>query len=123
MLSNDSGGIAVKPFYDDASAHVPILGQRMIVWASYMADCSRAGTAYFPMPNVQPKSTWDAIETPMLASTSMRSGKSTLSDAPWDSTASEATRFFELMTLESFLSTGYSFADGMKHPSLLQLYL
>lgn len=112
VLSDGSGGSAVKLFYDDASAHMPILGQRMTVWATYIADSSRAGTGHFP--NVQcpteiylgrHRNTHDVFHS--HSPQEVNSFRSPIGFDP-----ERDHELLGLMTFENFLSTGYSFTDG-----------
>ncbi|KAK8056650.1 hypothetical protein PG993_001877 [Apiospora rasikravindrae] len=114
VVSDGSAAIAVKIFYGKPTHHVPILGQRVTIWSTYLSHAKKAEIGHIPLVH---------------CSTTIYPGRNQAShivfhqDHPGSRETSMLREPLEfdpetpddlrgLMTLKSFLDAGYDMGDG-----------
>ncbi|KAI0108472.1 hypothetical protein F4814DRAFT_451754 [Daldinia grandis] len=114
VISDGSGAIAVKLYYAKASDYQLIIGQRVTIWATFIASSTQGGTGSIPFCASSTKiypgrniATHIAIHNDNPDSDGYR-----ILRCPLDCNLKEYNYLPALMTLKAYLSTGYDMAEG-----------
>ncbi|KAI0012347.1 hypothetical protein F4779DRAFT_634301 [Xylariaceae sp. FL0662B] len=114
VVADGSGAIAVKLYYAKASDYSLILGQRVTIWTSYIADSTRAEIGHIPFcvsaTTISPGrngATHIIIHTDTIGSENYQSLR-----CPLECDVKTYDHLPDLMTLKAFLSTGYDMGEG-----------
>ncbi|KAI1081114.1 hypothetical protein F5B20DRAFT_588643 [Whalleya microplaca] len=114
VVADGSAAIAIKLYYAKISDYNLILGQRLTIWASYIADSTKAEIGYIPFCAVAATiypgrngATHIAFHSDAAGSEDYRSLR-----CPLECNLKKYDYLPDLMTLKAFLSTGYDMGEG-----------
>ncbi|KAI0386717.1 hypothetical protein F5Y04DRAFT_288591 [Hypomontagnella monticulosa] len=114
VLTDSSGALAVKLYYMKISDYSLILGKRATVWATYISDATTAGSALIPFcasaTTIYPGRNG---ATHLIVHDDVPGSEAdSILRSPLEFNRAEYSYLPALMTLKSFLSTGYDMGEG-----------
>ncbi|KAL7623056.1 hypothetical protein AAE478_006735 [Parahypoxylon ruwenzoriense] len=114
VVTDGSGAIAVKLHYAKTSDYQLLLGQRVTIWATYIADSTRAVTGFIPFcfsaTTISPG--WQVATHIILHKDAPGSDGDRIMRCPLECDLTKYDYLPDLMTLKAFLASGHDMGVG-----------